>query len=278
MHVDKIADAAVKVAQARVPEHVRQGYLSGYEARCQARGVDPAAAVKAAGVAHMLGKGLGYLGGKAKAIRQAGVVNSVTGAVKGYADDVGKAFAEGKAMGLAPAAAKAAPAAAKVAPAAAPAAAAVPAAVAPAVAPAAAVAPAVAPAAAAAAAAKGRSLGSAFRTSAPVRGVRGFLRDLAGGRARHLGNKLNLADRALADARNALQLPAGAGAADAAAFNELLAPLTQRAEQLRRLHQRAVAARFKARLGAGAAAGAYMLGKNRGYGAAGEAALNDYYG
>ena len=80
------------------------------------------------------------------------------------------------------------------------------------------------------------------------------------------------------DARQALQLPAGAGAADSAAFNELLAPLTQRADQLKRLHQQALQARFKARFGAGTAAGAYMLGKNRGYGAAGNAALNDYYG
>ena len=271
MHVDKIADAAVKVAQARVPEHVRQSYLAGYEARCQARGVDPAAAVKAAGAAHMLGKGLGYLGGKAKAIRQAGVANSAKGAVKRYTANVGKAFNEGKAMGLAPAAGKAAPAAAKAAPAVAPAAAAVPAA-----APAAAAVPAAAPAAAAVA--KGRGMGNAFMTSAPVRGVRGFLKDLGGGRARHLGKKVNLADRALADARLALQPPPGAGAADTAAFNELLAPLTQRADQLRRLHQQAVAARFKARLGAGTAAGAYMLGKNRGYGAAGDAALNDYYG
>ena len=278
MHVDKIADAAVKVAQARVPEHVRQSYLAGYEARCQARGVDPAAAVKAAGAAHMLGKGLGYLGGKAKIIRRAGVANSAKGAVRRYTTNVGTAFIEGKAMGLAPAAGKAAPAAAKAAPAAAKAAPAVaPAAAAvPAAAPAAAAVPAAAPAAAAVA--KGRGMGNAFMTSAPVRGVRGFLKDLGGGRARHLGNKLNLADRALVDARNALQLPAGAGAADTAAFNELLAPLTQRADQLRRLHQRAVVARFKARLGAGTAAGAYMLGKNRGYGAAGDAALNDYYG
>ena len=48
--------------------------------------------------------------------------------------------------------------------------------------------------------------------------------------------------------------------------------------QLKRLHRQAVNARFKARLGAGTAAGAYMLGKHRGYGAAGDAALNDYYG
>lgn len=172
MHVDKIADAAVKVAQARVPEHVRQSYLAGYEARCQARGVDPAAAVKAAGAAHMLGKGLG----------------------------------------------------------------------------------------------------NAFK------GLRGFGRNLVGGRAYRIGKKVNLADQALADARLALQLPPGAGAADTAAFDELLAPLTRRAAKLKSLHRQAVNARFNARLGAGTAAGAYMLGKRRGYGAAGDAALNEYYG
>lgn len=219
MHVNRIVAAAEKVAQARVTPAMRQGYLAGYEARCQARGADVAAVVKSAGLLHAAGKGLGWLGGKFKAIRQAG---------------------------------KAAPAAAAAAPAAAP--------------------------AAAAAAPKAKGIGNAIMTSAPVRGVRGFMKDLGGGRARHLGDKLNRADQALASARNALQLPAGAGAADTAAFNELLAPLTQRADQLRRLHQQAVAARFKARLGAGGAAGAYMLGKNRGYGAAGEAALNDYYG